>query len=179
MAAVAATTMESAATAAMEPIAAAEPSAITTAAMESAVTTVESPVTATEAAITATKTFMAVVAGASIVATMTVIAATIIATTVEAAAVVPVIPGAGADKDTADEVVRAVVAVGCAGVWIVAVVAVGADRSRADGAVNGAYPDGNANLRVGITRGKKQNSQQCNIFQVTHLVPLFPALPVE
>jgi hypothetical protein len=30
-------------------------------------------------------------------------------------------------------------------------------------------------LRVGASRGEKQNSQQCNIFKMTHLVPLFPA----
>ena len=155
MAAVAATTMESASTAAVESATAAEPSAITTAVESAAIATVETFM-ATETAIAATKTFMAVVAAASIVTTVTVVAATIIATTVEAAAVVPVIPGAGADEDAANEVVRAIVAVGCAGVRIVAVVTVGADRGSA---VDRAHSDGKANLRVGIARGKKQNSK--------------------
>ena len=51
-------------------------------------------------------------------------------TTVEAASAVEAVePRAGADEDAADEVVRAVVAVGCARVRSVRVVAVSADRS--------------------------------------------------
>ena len=160
-AAVAATTVEPA-TAAVETIAA----------VKAAITAAETFPTA-ESAITATETFVAVVAAASVEA-MAVIAAT----TVEAAAIVAAVePWAGADEDAADEVVRAIVAVGRAGVRIVAVVTVGADRR---GAVNWAYADADANLRVGAARrGEKQNSQQCTIFQVTHNVPLVPAWPVE
>ena len=51
-------------------------------------------------------------------------------TAVEAASAVEAVePRAGADEDAADEVVRAVVAVGCARVRSVGVVAVSADRS--------------------------------------------------
>src|SRR6266851_10330128 len=65
------------------------------------------------------------------------ISTTVITATIEAApvavpmiAVVAVIPGTGADEDAAYKPVRAVVAVGGAGVWVVVVVAVGADGSR-------------------------------------------------
>lgn len=106
------------------------------------------------------------VVAASVVAmsviTATIKATAIVATPVEAGAVVAaVIPRARANEDAADEVVRPVIAVWSAGVRIVAVVAVGADRRRA---VDGAHSNGYANLRVGIARGKKQNSQQCHVF---------------
>jgi len=116
--------------------------------------------TATEAAVAAAETIMAVKTATSIVAV-----AVIAATTVEAAAVVTAVePWAGADEDAADEVVRSVIAVGSASIGIVAVVTVGAGRGGADGTVNRAYPDTETNLRVGAARGKKQNSQQSNIF---------------
>ena len=112
-------------------------------------------IAAVEAAVAAAETFMAIVAATPIVAV-----AVITASAVEAAAIVAAVePRAGADEDAADEVVRPVVAVGSAGVRIVAVVTVGAGRRRADGTVNGAYPNTDANLRVGAARGKKQNSQ--------------------
>src|ERR1700746_49796 len=127
-----------------------------------AATTVEPTATATvetiapvEAAVAAAETFMAVESGAAVVATATVEAATIVAA---------VEPRAGTDEDASDEVVRAVVAVRSAGVRIVAVVAVSAGRSRADGAVNRAYADADRNLGVGFARGKNQTPQQCNIF---------------
>ena len=140
-AAMAATAVEPAATAAMEAIASVEAAAVAT---------------TMPAAVTITTT--TVIAAATIVA-MPVVAASIIAATVETAAVVAVIPRTSADEDSAGEVVRSVVAVGRAGVRIVAVVTVGADRRWANGAVNGAYADANANLGVGAARcGKKQNS---------------------
>ena len=75
-------------------------------------------------------------------------------------------PGAGADEDATDEVVRPVVTVGSAGVRIVAVVTVSANRRGANGTVYGTDSDTNAepNLRVGAARGKKQYSHQSNIF---------------
>jgi hypothetical protein len=92
----------------------------------------------------------------SVVPTVAIIstAAVVTATTVEAAAVIAVVPGAGADEDSTDEVIRPVVTVWGAGVRIVAVVAVGADRRSA---VDGTYPNSDAKpyLRVGVARGKK------------------------
>ena len=137
-----------------------------TAAME-AIATVEA-FTAMEPAVAAAEAFMAIVSTASVVTAVSVVAVAIVAaTTVEAATIVTtavvatVEPGAGADEDAADEVVRAIVAVWSACVRIVAVVTVGADRRRA---VDGAHSNGHANLGVGAARGEKQNSQQCNIF---------------
>jgi hypothetical protein len=114
------------------------------------------------------------VAAVSIIATMFVVAVTsvvtaavvamaVISTTVEAAAIVAVVPGAGADEDAADEVVRSIVAIGSAGVRIVAVVTIGADRRRADGAVHGTYSNAHGELCVSISRGKKQNPQKSNV----------------
>jgi hypothetical protein len=140
--------------------------AVASAAVEPTATTVEpgtaavETIAATEAAVAAAETIMAVKTATSIVAV-----AVIAATTVEAAAVVTAVePWAGADEDAADEVVRSVIAVGSASIGIVAVVTVGAGRGGADGTVNRAYPNAETNLRVGAARGKKQNSQQCNIF---------------
>jgi hypothetical protein len=90
---------------------------------------------------------------------MTIVAAAIIAVTV-----VAVIPGAGTDEDAAGEVIGSVVTVRSAGIGIVAVVSIRADWRWADGAVDRTYSDAHGNLRVGAARGKKQNSQQCNIF---------------
>lgn len=108
------------------------------------------------------------VAAASVIAAVSVVstAAVVTATTVEAMAKAAAEPGAGADEDATDEVVRPVVTVGSAGVRIVAVVTVGASRRGADCAVYGTYSDSNAkpNLRVGAARGKKQYSHQSNIF---------------
>lgn len=101
---------------------------------------------------------VSVVTSASVIP-MTIEAAAVIAPTVEAATVVAaVVPGAGADEDAADEVVRSVVAVRSAGVRIVAVVTKGADRRWADGAVYRTYPDSHANLGLGAAGGEKQNS---------------------
>ena len=141
--AVVAATVEPAATTAMEAVAAAEAAAIT----------------AVPAMVTTAEAFMAIVTSTTIIAMTIVAAAVIAAATVEATAIVAaVIPGAGADEDSTKEVVRAVVAVGGASVRVVAVVTVGADRGGADGAVHGTYPDAHANLRLGGTSSKKQNS---------------------
>jgi hypothetical protein len=138
-AAVAATTVEPAATAAMETIASVEAVAVATTSMPAVVTIAT----------------MTVIAAVTIVA-MAVVPVSIIATTV-----VAVEPGAGADEDTAREVVRSVVAVWRAGVRIVAVVTIGADRRWSN---DGTHPDSHANLGVGAARSKKQNSQESNIF---------------
>jgi len=113
-------------------------------AMEAAATTVElsaaAEVATTTVAVAAVEVAAAIAAieSASISAAAVVaISTTVITATIEAApvavpmiAVVAVIPGTGADEDAAYKPVRAVVAVGGAGVWVVVVVAVGADGSR-------------------------------------------------
>src|SRR5262249_21853706 len=74
-------------------------------------------------------------------------AAAIVAVPVVATAPIAVIPGAGADEDAVHEVTRAVVAVGGAGVRIVAVIAIGTDWSGThDGGANG---DADTDLRMG------------------------------
>ena len=106
------------------------------------------------------------VAAAAIIATTSVVTVAIVtAPTVEAAAIVAAVePGAGADEDAADEVIRAVEAVGCAGVRIVAVVTISAGGRWADGAIYGTYSNAHPNLCLGAARSKEQNSQQCDIF---------------
>ena len=148
---VAATAMEPAATAAME-----------------STTAVEAPITATDEAVrvSAAIAVVPIVTAVAVVTAAAVVAMAVIPATVEAVAIVAAVePRASADEDAADEVVRPVIAIRGAGVRIIAVVTVGANRRWADGAVDGTYSNGHANLRVSAARGgKKQNSQQCNIF---------------
>jgi hypothetical protein len=118
-------------------------------------------VSAVVAAAAETVGFTVPVAGTTmaIISAMAVAVAVVTASTVVAVAVVtPVEPGTCADEDAASKVVRPIVAVGSTGVRIVAVVTVSADRRGADGSVNGTDSNSNANLRVGVARGKKQNS---------------------
>ena len=104
-----------------------------------------------------------VAASAVVTSAPLVIVATATVTTVSAAAVeavsVAVEPGTGADEDAAYEIIRSVEAVGCAGVRIIIVVAVGADGR---GAVigRGAKSDAEGDapgLRVG--GGEETNSE--------------------
>lgn len=129
----------------------------TATAVESATTAVEPGVAMKAAANVAVAVTVIAVAAASIIA-MAVVAAPIVAVSV--VAMTPVVrsvpavePGAGADEEAVHEVVRAVEAVGRAGVRIIAVVAIGADR----GGTN-ANADTNADLRVGTACGEEQNS---------------------
>lgn len=96
------------------------------------------------------------VAGVSIVAstipTVTVIAATVVAATV--------IPGTSADEDAANEVARTVVAIGCASVWIVAVIPISADRGWTDANSHGANTDADRDLGFGLSgSGEKQDCE--------------------
>ncbi len=156
-AAVASTAVEPAATASVEAVAAMESAVITAAVESTAVAATDKAVGfSTPVAVTAVS-----IVGAMPVIAMSVVAAAIKSATVEA---MPMEPGAGADEDAAGEVVRSVVTVRSASVRIVAVVTVSADWRRADGAVHGTYSNGHANLCVGASRSKKQNSQQSSIF---------------
>ena len=127
-------------------------------------TMVSSVAMVTAAVIPAAYVTVTIVAWVSIVA-MAVIAVAIVATAParapDAAAIIAVIPGAGANEDAVHEVAWAVIAGGRAGVRIVAVVAIGANGGRAD-----ANSDADANLRAGIRRGEEENecSQQDSIF---------------
>jgi hypothetical protein len=107
------------------------------------------------------------VSPASIVSIMAIVAAmsVVTATTVEAAAIVTaVVPRSGADEDAAGEVVRSVEAVWSAGVRIVAEVTISAGWRWSDGAVHGTYSNAHGKLCVSVSRGKKQNTEQSNVF---------------
>ena len=105
---------------------------------------VEVAPTVTVAAMEVSAAVPAIVAAS--IAAMTVIAVLAVAiistaTVAVSAAVIAVIPGAGADEDAANEPVRAIKTVGRAGVWIVIVVAIFADRR---GAVINRGPNSDA-----------------------------------
>src|SRR6266481_4923488 len=151
-AAVASTTVEPAATAAMETTIVAVETAAVTATDEAVGFTAPEAVTA-----------VSIVAITSVEAA-TIVAAAIKSATVEAMPIEAMEPGAGADEDATGEVVRPVETVRSASVRIVAVVTVSADWRGADGAVHGTYSNGHANLCVGASRSKKKNSQQSSIF---------------
>ena len=143
-AAVAATAVETAATAAVE-----STTAVVSAANEAA--GYATPVAVAAASVGST---------AAIISTVPVVTVAIVAAaTIEASAVVAAVePWAGADEHAAGEVIRTVVAVWGAGVRIIAVVTVSAGGRWPDGAVHGTYSHGHANLRVGVPGRKKQNS---------------------
>jgi hypothetical protein len=155
-AAVASTTVESATAATMESTA--------TAAVESSAAVKATMVTATDKA-SGIAAPVAVIAASVVAAVSIVTVAVVTAAAVEAVAIVAAVePRTGADEDAADEVVRPVVAVRSAGVRIVAVVTISAGGCRPDGAVHGTYSDAHGKLCVSVSRGKKQDSQQSNIF---------------
>jgi hypothetical protein len=82
---------------------------------------------------------------APVVSTMTIVA---IPASVVTAPVVAVIPRAGADKDSAYEPLRTIVAIGRAGVWIIGVIAIGACWAYV--AVPGADADANSDRGLGV-----------------------------
>src|SRR5712664_2658645 len=102
------------------------------------------------------------VAAARVPVAAPVVAAVVIATptsviAISTAAVVAVVPRAGADKDAADKVVRTVVAVRRTRIWVIAVVAVGANRSGSY--ISGTNSNANGDLSVGVTCRKHQNAE--------------------
>ncbi len=176
-AAVAATTMRAASSVATTTVKA------TTSAVEAA-----SPVEATAAMKTATAVEPASGIAASRTAPIATIAWAIAVTSPEAAVSAPiaispatvgpagpaivaatapaVIPGACADKHAADEPVWPIVAVWRAGVRVIAVVTIIADRGGADPGVHRAdsYSNSHANLRLRVARAHQKNSQQNHVF---------------
>jgi hypothetical protein len=98
-------------------------------------------------------------------------AATVIATrsAIVAATVESVKPRTRAYKHASDKIIRAVVAVRCATVWRIPIVAIGAGRSRfnvswRDVAWPESNPHTNPNLRMGCARHYHANSEQYSIF---------------
>jgi hypothetical protein len=100
------------------------------------------------------------IAGTTIIA-MTIITSPVVATAIEAGSVEAVIPGPGADEHAPYKPVWPVVAIGCASIRIIAIVAVRAGRSRT---VNRTDAHAHRDLGVRGSCGKKQNPQQCSIF---------------
>jgi hypothetical protein len=123
-----------AATAAMEATATAmeatATSVETTATAMEAATAVETTATAVEATVTA-ESFV-VKSAATITITTTVIAPAIVTTAIETPAVESMEPRASPDEDSVEEPIRAVVTVWRASVWVIIIVAIGADRCRAN-----------------------------------------------
>ena len=120
----AATTVE--ATASMESsTATVKPAAVmkSIAAMEAS-TTVESTVTA--------ESFVVKPATAIAITTTTVVAPAVVTTAIETATVVSMEPRASPDEDSVEEPIRAIVTVRRAGIWVIIIIAVGANRCRAN-----------------------------------------------
>jgi len=95
------------------------------------------------------------VAPAAVISMIVTVATTIVAVSVitsvvarPIAAIVGVVPGTCSDENAADEVVRAVIAVWRAGIWVIGVVAVGAHRRRTQIVVTRAYPHTHRHLRL-------------------------------
>jgi hypothetical protein len=118
----------------------------------------------------------AVISAAPVVSTATVVAA---AAVVAAATPVTVVPGAGADEETADKPARSIEAIGGACVGIVVVVAPGADGSRIAVAVISVStitnPDTYTHLGVRRSRhercGNHQRAEQQKISEKLHFEP--------
>src|SRR5579862_2306361 len=89
-----------------------------------------------------------------------VVAPTVVAAAVVTMAVVSVIPRACADEDSANEPVLPIEPIRRTRVWIVVIVAVGADGSRSVITDRRPNPNADRNLRLGICRGNRQNRKQ-------------------
>jgi hypothetical protein len=118
-----------------------------------------------------------VISTATVVSTATVIAP---AAVVSAASPVTVIPGARADEEATDEPTRSIVALGCASVGIVVVVAPGADRSRISIPIIPVPPvvaDTDTHTYLGVSRSRHQRcrnyqrSEQQKISEKLHFEP--------
>ena len=142
-------------------------------AMEAAATTVELSPAAEVAAATEAVAAVEVSAAIAAIKSACVSAATVVATaaaiipaatvavsaTIVAVSIIAVIPGAGADEDTAYEPIRSVEAIGCAGVRIIIVVAVGADwRWAVVGRAADSDAEGDA-LGLRVRGGEETNSE--------------------
>lgn len=71
---------------------------------------------------------------------------------------VAVIPRARADEDAIYEPVRAVVSVWSAGIWVISIVAVGANWSRPNGSGNGTYANAHRDLSMSTTGDSEEQN---------------------
>src|SRR5712664_1235840 len=120
-----------------------------TAAAVEAFTTMEAT-----AAMSESTTTGVTVAAAGVPVAVPVVAAVVIATptsviAISTAAVVAVVPRAGADKDAADKVVWTVVAIRRTRIWVIPIVTVGANRSGSY--ISGTNSNASGDLSVGVT----------------------------
>jgi hypothetical protein len=81
---------------------------------------------------------------------MTIVAAAIIA--------VAVIPGTSANEDATGEVVGTVVTVRRAGVWVVTIIPIGADRGGTNPNADWTYANANRNLGIGISNSSEEQN---------------------
>ncbi len=116
-------------------------------------TAVEAMISAPEAAVV--EAAVSAKAASAIIETMptvepaAVVAVSRVTATIVTVTVVAMEPGSGADKDTADKVVWTVVAVRRTRIWVIAVVAVSANRSGSY--ISGTNSNANGDLSVGVT----------------------------
>jgi hypothetical protein len=97
---------------------------------------------------------MAVIAVTAVVAP----AVAIVRTPVISRSIIAVIPGACADEDAANKVTRPVIPIGRAGIRIIVIVAIRANRRRSDG-ISGAIAHAHSDLRRRVhCRRRHQNS---------------------
>src|SRR5438876_4577416 len=97
----------------------------------------------------------AIIVAVAVIAPRVATRASVVAVT--ATAIVAAVPRTGANKDTADKVVRTVEAIRCAFVGVVVIVSVRANGSRAD--VAWSDSNANGNLSLGVTCGKHENAK--------------------
>jgi hypothetical protein len=101
-----------------------------------------------------------VVVAVSAVVAVPAVPSVTIAAVISTTAVAPTVePRTGADEEAADEVVSAVVAVRSAGVGVITVIPVGADRGSAVIAADWTYADAHRELSVGVRRCDETESQ--------------------
>ena len=77
----------------------------------------------------------------------------VIRASIETRPIVAVIPGAGPDKNATDEPLRTVVALRCASVRIIGIVAVSAHRRRTD--ISGSDANSNPNCNPGVSGNRR------------------------
>jgi hypothetical protein len=88
---------------------------------------------------------------------------------IEPMTVPAVVPGAGANEHSIRKPAWPIVAIGSACIWVVSVVAISASRRCAHADAHWPHSNANRHLSMSASRNsKKQNSQKCSIFPITH-----------
>ena len=89
---------------------------------------------------------------ASVIAALSMVAMTVVTPSVVAVTVAPtLIPGPGTDEYAADKVIRTVVAIRCASVGRISIIAIRADGGSSDAYGNWTYTEANGNLRLRVS----------------------------